>query len=500
MTNLLPRIAVVGRPNVGKSTLFNRLAGKPLAIVDDRPGVTRDRREARGRLGDMGLLLIDTAGYDDAEKDGLDAEMRTQTEMAIKDADLCLLLIDARAGVTPLDESFADLIRKTGKPVLLLANKCEGKAGESGLMDAFELGMGNPIAFSAAHGDGISELYDRVEAMLGRDVAKAAKKGHQRDDDPPLRIAVIGRPNAGKSTLINTLLGEERLITGPEAGITRDAIAVEWVWDGRPVRLHDTAGLRKRGKVNDRLERMSAADTLRAVKFAEVVLLLMDSQHPLEKQDLHLADMAYKEGRAVAIAVSKMDLVPHREAFLKEVRLEFERLLPQMSGAPLLPISATRKKGLDALMPTLEKLHKDWDAKIKTRDLNDWLHEMIERHPPPAVNGRRIKPRYISQTKSRPPTFVLMCSRAADLPESYKRYLVNGLREAFELPGVPIRLIVKAGKNPYVEGDRGGSAPAKAGAPSRASQPRIRQKAKGAAGSTKKPGKPGKAAGPRKRT
>jgi GTP-binding protein len=448
MDPMAPRIAVLGRPNVGKSTLFNRLAGKPLAIVDDRPGVTRDRREARGRLGDLELILIDTAGYDDTEKDGLDAEMRTQTEIAIHDADLCLLLIDGRAGLTPLDEIFADVIRKSGKPVLVLANKSEGKAAESGFIDAFQLGLGEPIAVSAAHGAGMGELYYAVSEALG---AKRRRVGKAPDTDPPLRIAVIGRPNSGKSTLINTLIGEDRLITGPEAGITRDAIAVDWVWDGRRVRLHDTAGLRKRGKVSDRLERMSAADTLRAVKFAEVVLLLVDSQNPLEKQDLHLADMAYKEGRAVAVAISKFDLVKHREAELKELQLEFARLLPQMSGAPLLPISSLKNKGLDKIMPALTGLHKNWDAKIKTRDLNDWLHEMIERHPPPAVNGRRIKPRYMTQTKGRPPTFVLMCSRAAALPDSYKRYLMNGLRDAFNMPGVPIRLIVKAGDNPYVE-------------------------------------------------
>ncbi|MFS2317941.1 ribosome biogenesis GTPase Der [Maricaulis sp. D1M11] len=447
MTDILPRIAVVGRPNVGKSTLFNRLAGKPLAIVDDRPGVTRDRREARGKLGDMPVLLIDTAGYDDSEKDGLDAEMRRQTEMALEDADLCLLLIDARAGVTPLDETFADVIRRAGKPVLLLANKCEGEAGESGLADSYALGLGDPVPVSAAHGEGMAELYIRASGELG-DLAKRSRK-YKQSEIPPLRIAVIGRPNAGKSTLINTLIGEERLITGPEAGITRDAIAVDWLWDGRRVRLHDTAGLRKRGKVADRLERMSAADTLRAVKFAEVVLLLMDATHPLEKQDLHLADMAYREGRAVAVALSKFDLVPNREAALKEMQLEFARLLPQMSGAPLLPISAVKNKGLDAIMPTLAQLHENWDVKIKTRDLNDWLHEMIERHPPPAVNGRRVKPRYLSQTKSRPPTFVLMCSRAYALPDAYKRYLINGLRESFDLPGVPIRLIVKGGANPY---------------------------------------------------
>lgn len=446
MTDNLPRIAVVGRPNVGKSTLFNRLAGKPLAIVDDRPGVTRDRREARGRLGEMELLLIDTAGYDDAEKDGLDAEMRTQTEMAIHDADVCLLLIDARAGITPLDEIFADVMRKSGKPVILCANKAEGKAGLGGLMDAYALGLGEPIGLSAAHGDGMSDLYQSVYEALGSPKRRRKK---DEDEEPPLRIAVIGRPNAGKSTLINTLIGEERLITGPEAGITRDAIAVDWMWDGRRVRLHDTAGLRRRGKVKDRLERMSAADTLRAVKFAEVVLLLVDAQHPLEKQDLHLADMAYKEGRAVAIAISKFDLVPNRTAFLKEMQLEFERLLPQMTGAPLLPISSVKNKGLDDIMPALSRLHKDWDAKIKTRDLNDWLQEMIERHPPPSVAGRRIRPRYLTQTKGRPPTFVLMCSRGYALPDSYKRYLINGIREAFEMPGIPIRLIVKDGKNPY---------------------------------------------------
>ena len=448
MDPLAPRIAVLGRPNVGKSTLFNRLAGKPLAIVDDRPGVTRDRREARGRLGDLELCLIDTAGYDDSEKEGLDAEMRAQTEIAVMDADLCLLLIDGRSGVTPLDKTFADIIRKTGKPVILLANKCEGKAGWVGLMDAFAMGLGEPVAVSAAHGEGMGELYTEVNEKLGN---KKRLVGKAEDTEPPLRIAVIGRPNAGKSTLINSLIGEDRLITGPEAGITRDAIAVDWVWDDRRVRLHDTAGLRKRGKVNDRLERLSAADTLRAVKFAEVVLVMMDAQNPLEKQDLHLADMAFKEGRAVAIILSKFDLVPNREAALKEMQLEFDRLLPQMAGAPLLPISAIKNKGLDSIMPAIVELHKNWDAKIKTRDLNDWLHEMIERHPPPAVNGRRIKPRYLTQTKSRPPTFVLMCSRASALPEAYKRYLVNGMRVAFDLPGVPIRLFVKAGKNPYVD-------------------------------------------------
>tara|TARA_R110002073_G_scaffold76656_7_gene186028 strand:+ start:4739 stop:6163 length:1425 start_codon:yes stop_codon:yes gene_type:complete len=446
-----PKIAIIGRPNVGKSTLFNRLAGKPLAIVDDQPGVTRDRREATGRLGDLNLRLIDTAGFDDLAAQGMETEMRKQTEAAIAACDVCLFIVDARSGVTALDETFAELVRRSGRPVVLIANKAEGRAGEAGRNEAFGLGLGDPIGFSAAHGEGMGELYSAVADRLEDWDYSEPEDIEDEADTPPLRIAVAGRPNAGKSTLINALLGENRLITGPEAGITRDAIAVDWMWDGKRVRFHDTAGLRKRGKVAGRLERMSAADTLRAVKFAEVVLVLIDVEHPLEKQDLHIADMVIREGRGLVVVLSKWDLVPNRTAALKELRYEFERLLPQAKGTPLVPVSAIKNKGLEDIMPAVAGVHKNWSAKIKTRDLNDWLSDMTARHPPPAVNGRRVKPKYLSQTKSRPPTFVLMCSRAAAMPDSYKRYLVNGLREEFDMPGVPIRLIVKSGKNPYTD-------------------------------------------------
>jgi len=461
-----PVLAVVGRPNVGKSTLFNRLAGKPLAIVDDRPGVTRDRREARGRLGDLDLLLIDTAGYEDA-RDGIEARMRAQTEAALKEADVCLFMIDGRDGVTALDERFAEVLREADKPVVLVVNKCEGKQGDEGLLESWGLGLGEPVPLSAAHGEGMAELYSAVLTGLrtlgmGDEKKTRARRNlddlfdpdaedEDEDDKPPLRIAVVGRPNVGKSTLVNAMIGEERMITGPEAGLTRDAIAVEWEWDERRVRLHDTAGLRKRGKVDDRLERMSAADTLRAIKFAEVVLLLVDAERPFEKQDLTIADRVITEGRGLVVLISKWDTVTDKQKTLLYLREEFDRMLPQIKGAPLLPISAQTGRGLDQIMPTVDKLHKNWRAKVKTRDLNDWLREMTERHPPPAVDGRRVKPRYIAQTKGRPPTFVMMCSRASYLPESYKRYLVNGLREAFGMPGVPIRLIVKGGKNPYVD-------------------------------------------------
>ena len=449
----VPSLAILGRPNVGKSTLFNRLAGKQLAIVDDRPGVTRDRKDARGTIGDLTFRLIDTAGYED-QKHGVEARMRAQTEAALAEAELIIFLIDGREGVTALDERFAAIVRKAGKPVILAVNKCEGSRGEDGALEAWSLGLGEPAPVSAAHGEGISDLYARLAELVesDTDIDIDPDAEDEEEVDAPLRLAVVGRPNVGKSTLANALIGQERVITGPEAGLTRDAIAIEWEWEGRPIRLHDTAGLRKRGKVDDRLERMSNADAIRAIDFAEVVLLLVDAERPFEKQDLIIADRVAEEGRGLVVLISKWDLVENKQARLAELREEFERLLPQVKGAPLIPVSGLTERGLDKIMPAVAALHADWSVKVKTRDLNDWLAEMIQRHPPPAVDGRRIKPRYIAQTKARPPTFVMMTSRAAHLPESYKRYLINGLREAFDLPGVPIRLIVKAQKNPYAKG------------------------------------------------
>ena len=441
------KVAIVGRPNVGKSTLFNRIAGRKLALVHDRPGVTRDRRTAGTKFGDLDLELIDTAGFEDAPAASLQGKMRAQTEAAIEEADVVLFVIDARAGVTPFDQAFADLVRKAGSPVVLVANKCESDAGDAGIAEAFGLGLSEPIPMSAEHGEGVADLYQALAAAADGVV----ETGEGRHSGPtPLKLAVVGRPNAGKSTLVNALIDEERLITGPEPGVTRDAVAVRWRWDNQEVRIHDTAGLRKRAKVADALEKMSTSDTVRAVRFAEVVILVMDADNAFERQDLQIADLVLREGRALIYAITKWDLVKDRQDRLAELREMAGRLLPQAPGAPLLTVSGLTGRGLDKLMPAAMAVRRDWSAKIKTRDLNDWLKEAITRHPPPAVNGRRIKPRYIAQTKARPPTFVLMCSRADKLPEAYKRYLVNGIREAFDMPATPIRINVRGGKNPYV--------------------------------------------------
>ena len=440
------RLAIVGRPNVGKSTLFNRLAGRKLAIVDDLPGVTRDRKFATGRIGDLDLDLIDTAGFEDVSDESLEARMRQQTEQAIAEAEVCLFLIDAREGVTPLDRVFAELLRRSGKPVIVAANKAEGRAGEGGTMEAFELGLGEPVPLSAEHGEGMADLYAALVAM-----APNTDDADEDDRDKPVMIAIVGRPNAGKSTLVNRLVGEDRLLTGPEAGITRDAIPVDWTWEGRNIRLVDTAGLRRKAKVQEKLEKLSTQDSIRAITFAEVVVLVMDATHPFEIQDLQIADLVEREGRALVYVLAKWDLVEEPQATLKEFLEEADRVLPQLRGTPVVALSAETGRNMARLMPAVLKAHKDWSTKVKTRDLNDWLHMAVQRHPPPAVNGKRIKPKYVAQTKARPPTFVLFASRADQLPDSYRRYLINSLRDSFDLPGVPIRITIKSGANPYMD-------------------------------------------------
>ncbi|MDP3853282.1 ribosome biogenesis GTPase Der [Phenylobacterium sp.] len=464
------RLAIVGRPNVGKSTLFNRLAGKKLAIVDDQPGVTRDRRYGTGRIGDLELELIDTAGFEDVTDDSLESRMRQQTELAIAEADVALFVIDARDGVTPMDEVFAEILRKYDKPVVVAANKAESKASDVGVMEAFGLGLGEPIAISAEHGEGMADLF---QALLA--VEPEADDSEAEEDDKPIRIAIVGRPNAGKSTLVNKLIGEDRLLTGPEAGITRDAISVDWTWDGQAVRLVDTAGLRRKAKVQENLEKLSTHDSIRAITFAEIVILVMDATHPFEIQDLQIADLVEREGRGLVFCLAKWDLVADQGATLKYITEEAGRLLPQLRGSPVVALSAETGRHLDRLMPAVFKVHKDWSTKVKTRDLNDWLHMAIERHPPPAVGGRRVRPKYMAQTKARPPTFVLFATRADQLPDHYRRYLINSLRESFDMPGVPMRLTVKSNKNPYAEGeDKGGPAP-RSSAPNFA--PKIGKKA-----------------------
>jgi GTP-binding protein len=443
------KLAIVGRPNVGKSTLFNRLAGKKLAIVDDRPGVTRDRRFATGRLGDLDLELIDTAGFEDVTDESLEARMRQQTELAVDECDVALFVIDAREGVTPLDRTFAELLRRKNKPVLLAANKAEGKAGDAGWLDAYSLGLGEALPLSAEHGEGMVELYEALTHAapdVGADDAEDAA-------DNPVKIAIVGRPNAGKSTLVNRLIGEDRMLVGPEAGITRDAIPVDWEWDGRKIRLVDTAGLRRKARIDEKLEQLSTSDSIRAITFAEVVILVMDAENAFETQDLRIADLVEREGRALVYCIAKWDLVKQPQARLAELKTQADESLPQLRGSPLVALSAETGWGVDRLMPAVLQAHKHWTTKVRTRDLNDWLAMAIARHPPPAVNGYRVKPKYVTQTKARPPTFVLFASRADQLPDSYRRYLINSMRESFELPGVPVRLTVKANKNPYAAGE-----------------------------------------------
>ncbi len=494
------KLAIVGRPNVGKSTLFNRLVGKKIALVHDEPGVTRDRKQHEGRLADMPLIVIDTAGYEDVHDGSLESRMREQTEAAIAEAELALFLIDARIGVTSEDQSFARLLRKADIPVVLAANKAEGKAGQEGLYEAFSLGLGEPIGLSAEHGEGLAEVYAAIREALGEEAFLKALEEAETDyeksggdeileklahiniddmsvsdddlvaaieeadvdvepeaprKDKPIKLAIVGRPNAGKSTLINQLLQSDRLLTGPEAGITRDSVSIDWEWEDRRIRLVDTAGLRRKARVQDKLEVMSTGETIRSLKYADIVALVMDVDDAMEKQDLQIADLALREGRGIVLVISKWDTVKDPDAASKHIRQLANQVMPNAGGAPIVFLSGLTGKHVERLMPSVVKVYQDWTARVKTGDLNRWLRHTVERHPPPSIHGKRIKPRYMAQMKARPPTFVLIASRGEHMPETYKRYLINNLRDGFDLHGVPIRLFVRQGKNPYADNPTG---------------------------------------------
>ncbi len=459
----LPIVAIVGRPNVGKSTLFNRLTGRRTALVSDMPGLTRDRREGEAELGEHKIKLVDTAGLEEAGPGTIAARMRQQSEAAVASADLALFVIDAREGVTAADEAFARVVRASGKPVILVANKAEGRAGDSGFYDAFALGFGEPVAISAEHGEGVGDLVVDILEALGLALSQTLRKGGRRKGEAdvaqgddvtpkrtqPIRVAIVGRPNVGKSTLVNALLEEERMITGPEPGLTRDTISSELSWNERKFLLFDTAGLRRKARIGELAEKLSASDTVRALRFAEVVVLLIDAERPFEHQDLTIGDMIASEGRAIVVAVNKWDLVAEKQKLLKDLREIVAEKLSQVPGVPLVTISALGEKGLDRLMEAIVSAHETWNKRVPTPDLNRWLQEAVARHAPPAVAGRRIRLRYMTQVSTRPPTFVAFCSRPGELPRSYVRYLTNSLRTVFGLPGVPIRLSLKKGENPY---------------------------------------------------
>lgn len=461
-------VAIVGRPNVGKSTLFNRLVGKKLALVDDTPGVTRDRRPGDARLIDLKFRIVDTAGLEEAAPDTLQGRMRAQTEAAIDEADLSLFVVDAKMGLTPVDEALADMLRRKGKPVVLVANKSEARGSDGGFYDAFTLGLGEPTAISAEHGQGMLDLRDAIVAVIGEDRAypeddeavtdidvRAEVAAEDEDYEPeydetkPLRVAIVGRPNAGKSTLINRFLGEDRLLTGPEAGITRDSISVEWDWKGRTIKMFDTAGMRRKAKVQEKLEKLSVADGLRAIRFAETVVIVFDSTIPFEKQDLQIVDLVLREGRAAVLAFNKWDLIDDPQAALAELREKTERLLPQARGIRAVPVSGQTGRGLDKLMQAVIETDRTWNRRISTAKLNRWLDAQQTQHPPPAVSGRRLKLKYMTQVKARPPGFMISCTRPDALPDSYIRFLTNGLRNDFNLPGVPIRIHFRAAENPF---------------------------------------------------
>ena len=476
-----PQIAIVGRPNVGKSTLFNRLIGRRSALVDPTPGVTRDRREGDAYLGKLRFTAIDTAGLEDAPASEVEAEMQVQTRRAIEEADAALLVFDARAGITPLDRYFADLMRKSKSPVILVANKCEARSADAGRLEAYELGLGDPVAIASEHGIGMPDLEDAIMAALEGfewdtedeepefeepdpvpEDRSDEELGPEDEEEPafddyhgPLQLAIVGRPNVGKSTLVNNLLGDERVITGPEAGITRDAISIEWTWQGTPIKLIDTAGMRRRSRVNEKVERLSVGDTLEAIRFAHVVVLVVDATMMPEKQDLVIARHIIDEGRAIVIAVNKWDVVEDGQAALKLMFDRMEISLPQIRGVPVVTLSALTSRGIQKLLPAVLEVYNIWNQRVSTGPLNRWLQGAVERHPPPIVRGRRVRIRYITQSKSRPPTFAVFCSQPSGMPESYNRYLANGIREMFNFPGVPIRINLRGQKNPYAPGGDG---------------------------------------------
>ena len=450
----LPVVAIVGRPNVGKSTLFNRLVGKKLALVDDRPGVTRDRREGEAHLLGLDFRIIDTAGYEDEDPDTLPGRMRRQTQAAVDSADVALFLFDARAGVIPLDEEIARWLRSSSTPIVLVANKAEGRSGEQGVLESLSLGFGDPVQLSAEHGEGIADLFEALLPHIERDDDAVDQEDEDESPDAPLKLAIVGRPNAGKSTLVNRMLGEDRMITGPEAGITRDSIAVDWEWLGSPmgprqVRLIDTAGMRKRAKVQDKLEKLSVADALHAVDFAEVVVLLLDATLGLESQDLRIADRVLEEGRALVIALNKWDISEEPSKTFNGVKAALDEGLAQVKGVPLLTVSAATGKGIDQLIAAAFETRDAWSRRVGTGELNRWFERAVEANPPPAPGGKRIKLRYITQAKTRPPGFILFGTRVDQLPMSYQRYLINGIRRELGFGAVPVRLTLRAPKNPF---------------------------------------------------
>lgn len=472
-----PVIAIVGRPNVGKSTLFNRLIGRRSALVDPTPGVTRDRREGDAMLGKLRFTAVDTAGLEEAPESQVESEMQLQTQRAIDDADAALLVFDARAGVTPLDRHFADMMRKSRSPVILVANKCEARSADAGRLEAYELGLGDPVAIASEHGIGMPDLEDTILAALegfewdkedldpkARYAAEdriAAELDDESDEEEeevyhgPLQLAIVGRPNVGKSTLVNKLLGDERVITGPEAGITRDAISIEWTWQGTPIKLIDTAGMRRKARIDKKVEKLSVGDTLEAIRFAHVVVLVVDATMMPEKQDLVIARHIIDEGRAIVIAVNKWDVVEDGPAALKLMFDRMEISLPQIRGVPVVTLSALTSRGIHKLLPEVLAVYEVWNRRVPTGPLNRWLGYAVERHPPPIFHGRRLRIRYMTQSKSRPPTFVVFTSQPKGMPESYIRYLTNGIREEFDFPGVPIRINLRGQKNPYAPGGDG---------------------------------------------